>query len=308
MHTRASNHVVCEFLLSLRPGAPVRAGVVWCVPVIGAADGPDADLLEEALGQGTSKVTEVGEQGRVGSVRVAHGGGRHLLVLNGEQVAGAKQDRVFNSSFIVPPGIEVDLPVSCVERGRWRRASDEFTSLGTTVSSRTRISSVRSVTDSLSRGRGYEGDQGAVWREVDGYLRRSCTPSATSAFADGFRSRSREVEGLLSGLSPCPGQVGLAAVLGDTMCLFDAFGSADLYRRGWKMVARGVLAEVYDDGKESSDPVGAVTRALRGLASLPLSRTPAPGCGETVSGHSAAYALSAVCHEGKLYHALAGGT
>jgi hypothetical protein len=308
MHTRTSDHVVSEFFKTLRPGAPVKVGLVWFVPVVGAAEGPDADLLEEALGRGVSRVTEVDEGGRVGSVKVSHSGGRPLLVLCGEQVAGAKQDRVFNSSFIVPPGVEVELPVSCVEQGRWHRASDEFSSLGATASSRTRITSLRSVTESLSRGCGYKSDQGAVWREVDSYLRRSRTPSETAAFADGYRSRSREVERLLSDLSPRPGQVGLASVVGDSVGVLDAFGSADLYVRGWKMVARGVLSEVYGDTKGSADPAGTVTTVLNQLSSLPLSCTAAPGCGETVTASSGQLVLSAVCREGKVYHALACGT
>src|SRR5687768_1685391 len=74
-----------------------------------------ASLLAEALGHGEAMVTEVG-QGQVNTVRVEHRGLAPLLLLDGEEVIGAKQNRVFNASFLVAPGSTVEVPVSCVEK------------------------------------------------------------------------------------------------------------------------------------------------------------------------------------------------
>jgi hypothetical protein len=38
---------------------------------------------------------------------------------DGEQLVGAKQNRILNMTVLVAAETEVTIPVSCVERGRW---------------------------------------------------------------------------------------------------------------------------------------------------------------------------------------------
>ena len=103
---------------SIRFAPALRVVVLDVFPLLGDAGGPDADLLEEGLAQGLTSVEEVSEQGSVNQLRVSHRGQRPLLLIDGEQVLGAKQNRVFNASFLVPPNGVAVVPVSCVERGR----------------------------------------------------------------------------------------------------------------------------------------------------------------------------------------------
>ena len=42
-----------------------------------------------------------------------------LLIYEGEEVLGAQQNRLFDSSVLVPAGERLELEVSCVEQGRW---------------------------------------------------------------------------------------------------------------------------------------------------------------------------------------------
>jgi hypothetical protein len=41
------------------------------------------------------------------------------LLLDGEQLVGAKQNRIPNMIVLVAAQTEVTIPVSCVEQGRW---------------------------------------------------------------------------------------------------------------------------------------------------------------------------------------------
>ncbi|HTM20218.1 MAG TPA: DUF6569 family protein, partial [Kofleriaceae bacterium] len=81
------------------PGAPVDIEGATLVPLCGGGGGGDALLLGEALARGLAEVTEVGERGRVDRVQVINRGGVPLLLLDGEEILGAKQNRVFNASF-----------------------------------------------------------------------------------------------------------------------------------------------------------------------------------------------------------------
>ena len=96
----------------------------------GAGGRPRSVLpLAAALEQGGARVTELGS-GEVGRLRVENMlQGSFLFALVGELVAGGRQDRVINTSFIVPPGRVVQVPVSCVEERRWDHGGASFTFL-----------------------------------------------------------------------------------------------------------------------------------------------------------------------------------
>jgi hypothetical protein len=51
-----------------------------------------------------------------------------VLILDGEELVGAKQNRIVNTTILVAAGAEIVIPVSCVEQGRWTYKSDAFSS------------------------------------------------------------------------------------------------------------------------------------------------------------------------------------
>lgn len=80
--------------------------------------GPDWLTLAEAGDR--VRTTEVDDEGSVPELRVANLGDLPLLLLDGEQLVGAKQNRILNMTVLVAAHSEVTIPVSCVEQGRWR--------------------------------------------------------------------------------------------------------------------------------------------------------------------------------------------
>ena len=49
-----------------------------------------------------------------------------VLFLEGEELVGAKQNRILNTSVLLPARSKIKIPVSCVERGRWAYKSKHF--------------------------------------------------------------------------------------------------------------------------------------------------------------------------------------
>ena len=287
----------------IRTGLPVPIGPVTLVPLYSEGGGPEADLLEESIARGHTTVTEVGEQGRVNLLSVHHQGPQVRLLLDGEEVVGAEQNRFFNASFLVPPGATVEIPVSCVEHGRWRYKSAAFGSSERTLTSRARSSKLARTSDSVTRVGRYDSNQQAVWSDVERYLDRTEIRSATSAFSDAAERRVAVIESQIP--EPTPGQTGVAVVQGDKLISMDILGSPELFRRSWKKIARGILAEVYDKSPPASDAVSTVRTAISQLGSIPVARNAPPGCGETLHG-KASLAVGAIVRDGKVYHVLVG--
>lgn len=87
------------------------------------ADGPQAPeyrLLEAALGDQSARVTEVSDAGHVPELKFINEGARPVLLLDGEELVGAKQNRILNLRVLAPAKCTIIIPVSCVEAGRSR--------------------------------------------------------------------------------------------------------------------------------------------------------------------------------------------
>jgi hypothetical protein len=292
-----------------RVGQPFPLAGLTLVPLLAEDDGQDAVLLEEGLEAGTARVAELESGARVGQVEVTYSGPGLLLLVDGEELVGAKQDRVVNTSFVVPNGPPAIIPVSCVEQGRWRYKSAVFKSSGRILSSKARYRKMARVYRSVAVGGSYDADQSAVWTDVDEYINRSGVHSSTMAFSDAAEARSPDLEQRLEKLEPLPDQRGLAAVHGGRVVALDLFSSPALYRRAWRKVARGLLLEDYPQPPaaptDPTDPRQLVQQSLASALTAPVTRQAAPGAGQTLHGEHRGMLLSAVVHQGNVYHAFA---
>jgi hypothetical protein len=61
-------------------------------------------------------------------LRVVHRAGEMVLILEGVELVGARQNRIVNTTILVAAGCESVIPVNCVEQGRWAWKSDLFRS------------------------------------------------------------------------------------------------------------------------------------------------------------------------------------
>lgn len=82
-------------------------------------NGLDYMTLDEALLDKVLDVTEINEGGKVPSISVVNRSERMVFLMAGELLVGCKQDRVLNSSTMVPSKSEMTIPLACVEVGRW---------------------------------------------------------------------------------------------------------------------------------------------------------------------------------------------
>jgi hypothetical protein len=93
-----------------------------------AFENPGYILLDDAIAAGTARVTEINGAGSVPELRFENLADSPVLLVDGQELIGAKQNRVVNLTILAPGKSTIVIPVSCVEAGRWSPMSAEFKS------------------------------------------------------------------------------------------------------------------------------------------------------------------------------------
>src|SRR5262245_1315054 len=154
-------------LPQLQVGQPLTCNSLTVFPLFAEASKPaEYHLADEAMAAATVAVQEVSEGGSVPELLVENTGDCRVLFLEGEELRGAKQNRILNTSILVPAKSKIKVPVSCVEQGRWRHTSRHFASGKVRSPHGLHYHLKASVNASLKRQEGHYSDQGAVWQEV----------------------------------------------------------------------------------------------------------------------------------------------
>jgi hypothetical protein len=107
------------------PGEPLTHGALTVIPLL-APGAPDPGWLTLAEAGDAVTIEEVSEAGAVPTLRLTSVADRPVLLLDGEELIGARQNRVLNTTVLVAAGARLTIPVSCVEEGRWAYRSRRF--------------------------------------------------------------------------------------------------------------------------------------------------------------------------------------
>ncbi len=276
---------------------------------------PGYRLLDQALAGGTARVTELGEGGSVPELCFVNDGDRPVLLLDGEELVGAKQNRILNLSVLAPAHRTIIIPVSCVESGRWRRQSAEFAGTRRAHFAAGRARKAADVSDSLRRRGTRESDQGRVWGDIAEKSRRFGIHSPTSAAAALYESQRERLDDFQRAFTPQPGQCGALFAIDDRLVGLDLFDSpATLAAALPKLVeshALDALDAAMATGTGPDGPLPAAIPAsqvadptawLTAIARAAADRFPAVGEGEDWRLRGAALTGGALVKEGQVIH------
>ena len=198
-------------------------------------------LAADAIAEGTLLIEESGA-GEVPRLVVRNIGDLPALLVEGEHLEGARQDRVLNVSALVAARHDTHIPVSCVEHGRWGyRSSRRFAPASGFAHPNLRAMKVAAaVRDARATG-GRRSDQGVVWSEVDRKRAEvGAGVSATGAMSDTYRDRGAELDELLSAAGrPEAGQLGTIVCVGGLPVAADVFDRPEVLAGLWPRLSRG---------------------------------------------------------------------
>ena len=283
-------------------GPPAHHRNLTLIPLLPSGEGPGRapGLLSEALADGRARVEEVNEGGSVASLAVVNLGAEPILVPEGEILVGAKQNRVVNLTVLVAPGSRFVLPVSCVERGRWRYLSRHFAA-GAWASPRVRRRK-HAALFAEKAGAGVSA-QGEVWAAVDEDLEAHSITSPTSSFVDGFEAARRR-NGAYRRRLPLPaGACGVIAGKGEQVLGVALFAAPESLAALWERLSAAYFAEAaVEEGTAPPTPPEKASEFLAAVAASARHDSTRPGLGEGFEVSSPALAGSGLLWEGTLCH------
>jgi hypothetical protein len=231
----------------IRVGKPIRYKALSVFPLFTEPNGSVEYLLaDEAIRDQLLAVQEVSEGGSVPELLVENKGDFRVLFIEGEELVGAKQNRILNTSILVAAKSKTKIPVSCVEHGRWGYKSKFFGSSGSHSPSKLRYALKASVTQSLKDDGTRHSDQGEVWNKVGELHAAHCVQSPTHAMADAFDAYQDQVAGFRERLKYVEGASGMAAVIGKKVVGCDLFDKPSTCRKVWDRLLSGLVFDALE--------------------------------------------------------------
>ena len=257
----------------------------------------------EQVKLGTVEVTEVDTAGSVPSLFVKNKTKEAVFILDGEHLVGAKQDRVVNLSILLPPAKKIEIPVSCVEQGRWNRTSEYFFSEGKMHFNRGRRSRQRSVSESLAQRKSRRSNQQEVWNDISAKESLMGTHSRTSSMRDMYNSFDEILSLIKEGMRPSPNQVGSLFSINGRIIGFDLFNSRDTLNKHLEKLVESMAVDALEYRMKSPPPGREQARDfIEEFSALETAKYPALGLGEDVRAYSDRLTASALVHKNKAVH------
>ena len=274
-------------------------------PLFTKAKSPTQHLvLREAIEKGMITISEVSESGHVPELKVVNNADKPVLILDGEELFGAKQNRVLNTTVLLKMKSVTIIPVSCTEQGRWTYRSETFSESGIIMSPNVRRVKNRSVQDSLRSFNEFRSDQGAVWGGIHDQAAAMSVQSPTYAMRD-VHERVKDDIGSYAEHFPClAGQCGLLVAIEGAVAGLDLVAYALAYKLLHEKLTKSYVMDALLKGSnKTSETDKAVAIAfLEEVIECEVNEYPSVGHGKDIRFEGRGMFGSALMYRGGLVH------
>ena len=203
-------------------------------------------LLEEGLRTGLVSVREVDMGGSVPDLAVENRSDSDVLIVDGEELVGAKQNRIANLTLLVPAERTTTIPVSCVEAGRWGYSRPDFDVTERVQYSRGRAARLHSVQAAMRSTGTRRSDQGAVWDSVRKKAARMEAHSPTEAMSAIYERHEATLDDYVEKLSLDRDQIGAIFVTGPRQFGMDLFDRHETFAAFFPKLVRSYAIDAME--------------------------------------------------------------
>ncbi|MBM3269913.1 MAG: hypothetical protein FJZ01_19950 [Candidatus Sericytochromatia bacterium] len=283
--------------LSVLPGKDYKGLTVYAL--VAKEEFPLGDYLtlDEAFKRGSLKVTELEGGAQVNTLLLENTGDRHVFILAGEVLKGAKQDRTIQSDLLVPPRSgKLKVSAFCTEQGRWVETSRQFQAAEI------------SVPNSVRKAAKQAKEQGKVWDNI-ARAQSKLSVSAPSGAAKAIYESSSvqaDMKPYLEKLADVPKldphTVGVAAAFGDKLVALDVFGDDDLLRKLYSKLLRSYVVDVMGDAWHGTTSAEDVRKFLSSASRADWEKGKTDGVGLGIEFKEPPLAGSALLYKEMVVH------
>jgi hypothetical protein len=325
--TPSKPNPIAAAFATLRIAEPAQFKNLTLYPLVALKQAePRYLLLDEALARNLARVTEVSESGAVPELLFVNDADDKVLLIDGEELVGARQNRILNVTLLVGGRQKVVIPVSCVEQGRWAWQSRHFAAADRTLFAKARAKKAQQVSASLRESGSRYANQAEIWSDISAKAACLSVDSCTDAMADIYTVQRDRIDDYVQAYTPQRGQAGALFAIDGRVTGMELFDSSATFRKFMAKIVRSYALDALETAThrlpgenrdpphrlpgESRDPENAFEKGqteaahhfLDTLKSAPLQRFPALADGEDLRLESADVAGGALYAEGRLIH------
>ena len=254
------------------------------IPIL-TEDAPELQVLEpleKALASGSVRITETSPTGEVPFLLLNNTGDKPIIILDGEEVVGGKQNRIINTTLVILSNRKLKIPVSCIQAGRWQHQRAYFDSAGSVFRARSRAVQKATVTASVRERESFRSDQRAVWDEVCMSLHELGVNSATSDFREGRERVAHRLEEFVDAIRPAASQIGSIFINAQGVLGLEMLGTPVLFSQVCQKVTRSFAFEVLSAPDLNGASSEAATQWWDTVLKSRFTQHISPGAGEDI--------------------------
>jgi hypothetical protein len=297
---------IAQALTALELGPPASFRNLSVFPLLNrSGDAPDYLTLDEALAAGRLRVTEIDAGGSVPELKLTNEGDRPVLLLDGEELVGAKQNRVLNLTILAPAGRTIVIPVSCVEAGRWRYSGAAvFDASPHLMYSRARGHKAAQVSLHMAQAGSPRSDQSAVWNEIACRAADLDADSPTQAMREIYKRHETTIEDYVEAFPYTDDQIGGLFAIDGRVVGLELLDWSETMHKLWPKLVRSYALDVIGSPDVPRQPPTSQSAQdfVEEVAAAETRATQAVGLGQDVRLSGRGLAGGALVHNGRLVH------
>lgn len=254
--------------------------------------------LKKGLELGLVIVKEC-EHSTVNTIMVTNNAVTPLILVDGDEIVGAKQNRIVNTTILIPPKTTIPVSVSCTEHGRWHfkgRDQSNFSYSKYFANSDTRRAKSANLYKNIDC-------QSAVWDSISSVESRTSFKSQTSALNDSYENVMKDQEECLEHFKLLDGQTGLIAIIDGEIRGVEIFASHRMYKDYHDKIIRSyVIDSINTKNIENNLSDAEIKKIISNISGSEFREDKTKGLGKSFKFSNDYGTGSALVYDGDIIH------
>ena len=267
----------------LQVGEPDVFGALAVYPVWGPASRQSYVSFAQGRDAGV-QIKELEGGASVNDLVVINPTKTPVLLLGGEEVLGAQQNRTFDVTALIGANTNERIPVSCMEAGRWdsTRHSEAFAPAPQTAPANLRRSKALMISASLETGGEARANQSMVWNEIEQRADRLHADAPTRALHDVYESRRDQLHRFKEAIKLRDGQSGALVALGGSFAVLDWVSRPEVFTSLHSALVQGYALDAIEADEADAPPLEEATGFVEIASGIAASERDGIGLGREV--------------------------